>query len=47
MDIATGALFLIVFLFFFANRSNPNMRPWVQWVGWGMFLLWILAHIIR
>jgi len=47
MDVVFGILFFIMFLFFFSNRSNPEMRPWVRWVGWGMFALWIIAKVFR
>lgn len=40
-------IFVIVFLFFFLNRSNSMMRPWVRWVGWGMVALFVLLKIIK
>jgi len=47
MNTFFAVVVFIIFLFFFLNRSNSNMKPWVQWVGWGMVMIWIISKIVE
>jgi len=35
-------IFFILFIFLFFNRANQNMPLWVRWLGWAIFIAYII-----
>ena len=47
MDTVITIIGVLILMFFFFNRGNQNMPPWVRWLGWAIFIGAIIFRVAR